>query len=319
MASYANIENAYKFPEFFDGTTSLAAQEKVDGSSAYIRIRSQTEKEPELIHFYGGSAKAEAFEDACGISRDDLRNKFVQLCADVPGLEELTIYGEAYGGKIQKRSDVYGVDLRFVAFDVKQRILGTEHWLDVLAAEQLASDFGLRFVAYRVIKATKAEADAERDRESTEAIRNGMGPGRWSEGVVLKPMKMRYGRFGERLICKHKRPDARETKSVREISPEKIQALADARKIADEFVVPERVGHVASKILAERRNAAGASGDERLGMSDTPDMLRAVLADVRREAGDEVVWVDGADRAVCTRASELFRGWLEKQLTEEAK
>ncbi len=45
---------------------------------------------------------------------EDLKKKFLET-----GLEEVTIYGEGFGGKMQGMSDTYGKELRFVAFDVK--------------------------------------------------------------------------------------------------------------------------------------------------------------------------------------------------------
>lgn len=282
-------------------------------------MRKQSANEQEGITIFAGCIKPELFEKC--FSRGELWNTFVQLCADFPGLEELTIYGEGYGGKIQGRRAVYGEETRFVAFDVRVKESGTERWLDPPDAQGLASIFALRFVDWKIIPATVAAADAERDAESVEAVRNGVGRGKWREGIVLRPLKERVDRFGNRVILKHRRPDVSETKAPREISTERVQQLADAAAIADEWVTEERViRHVLPKLQVEFDESARAEGRDppTVDLSKMSDLIRRVLDDVRREGADEIVWSKDAERAVGTRAALVFKRYLQQGLVATA-
>ena len=108
-----------------------------------------------------------------------MESKFREL-----GFTELIVYGEAYGGKMQGMSHTYGKELKFIAFEVKT----PTSWFDVPQAEHFANLLGLEFVPYTKIPCTLEAIDAERDRDSEIAVRNGMGPGHIREGIVLRPL-----------------------------------------------------------------------------------------------------------------------------------
>lgn len=82
--------------------------------------------------------------------------------------KDIIIYGEAYGGKLQGMSHIYGKELRFIVFDVK---IGY-NWLSVPDAEAIASNLGLEFVFYEEVSATVELLNLARDRYSEQARRN---------------------------------------------------------------------------------------------------------------------------------------------------
>jgi hypothetical protein len=104
---YMHIDNLYKNQTvllFKEGY----ALEKIHGTSAHITYRAAAN--PEVTFFSGGAKHADfvSLFDAEG-----LKQRFEEL-----GLDDVTIYGEAFGGKMQGMSKSYGIKLRFIAFDV---------------------------------------------------------------------------------------------------------------------------------------------------------------------------------------------------------
>jgi hypothetical protein len=108
---------------------------------------------------------------------------------------------------------------------------------------------------------------------------------------------------GNRVICKHKRDEFRETASPRVVDdPAKLQVLADAGKVADEWVTLERLKHVLDKIPD-------------YGMDKIPAIMEAVLADVLREGAGEVVMGEAVNKAIKKKAVEMFKTFLKNKLT----
>ena len=208
--SYAHIDNLYKnqtillFRECY-------ATEKIHGTSAHVKWLGGDFK------LFSGGESPERF--ALLFPPEVLRARFMAL-----GHAEVTVYGEAYGGKCQGMSATYGKELRFVAFEVQ---VG-ETWLNVENAADVASKLGIEFVPFEKISTDLAAIDTERDRDSMQAIRNGMGTGHKREGIVLRPLLEFRDHRGDRIICKHKRDEFKETATPREVDPAKAKALADA-------------------------------------------------------------------------------------------
>lgn len=289
---YMHIENLYKsqailmFKECF-------AMEKVRGTSAHI-----TWKDGNVIYF-AGVAKyetfVELFDDAA------LRDAFTEL-----GHPEVTVYGEAYGGKIHGQSWRYGKALRFVAFEVQ---IG-DAWLSVVNAESVATKLGFAFVHYRRVPCSLEDIDAERDAPSEEAKRAGMADQDYPrEGVVLRPLvEVRMG-GNHRVIAKHKRDEERETKTPRKVveGMDGFAVLEGAEKIATEWVTPTRLEHVLDKL-------GGAPGMER-----TPDVIAAMTEDVLREGAGEIVDTKEARKAIGRAAVELFKKNIKARLYAEAQ
>jgi hypothetical protein len=227
---YSHIPNLYKDQTILQFRECFAL-EKIDGTSAHLKW-----SESELTFFSGGCK----YHEFVKIFPATLKTKFQEL-----KLPKVTIYGEAYGGKIQGKSDVYGSEVKFVAFDVL--LIESERWMSVPEAFGLCESLGLEFVHYVKISTDMKELDAQRDADSVQAMRNGLGPGKKREGVILRPLielirsgikasnKNAYGR----IIAKHKRDEFRETKTKRSVDKE-LNILNDAIKIAEEWVTEDR-------------------------------------------------------------------------------
>jgi hypothetical protein len=213
----------------------------------------------------------------------------------------ITIYGEQYGGSCQKMGATYGPNAKFIAFDVA---FG-DNWLDVPNAEQICQRVGLEFVYYKKIPTTLEAIDAERDADSEQAIRNGMGLGKKREGVVLRPLIEVGKNSGKRIIVKHKREEFRETLSVRQVvDPTKALAQRKGQEVADEYVVPERLSHVLDKL------------PECTGIEHTGTVIKAMLEDVKREAGDEIEWSKDAEKAITVKTAQMYKSLVKARLEE---
>ena len=115
------------------------------------------------------------------------------------------------------------------------------------------------------------------------------------EGIVLRPLIELKKNNGERIISKHKRDEFRETETVRKVSPDRVQVIADAKKIAQEWVTEMRLTHVLSKL------------PHATGMEHTRDVIFAMLEDVEREAAGEIIFSTDAKKSVGTRTATLYK------------
>lgn len=255
------------------------ALEKVDGTSAHIAWRDGR------VHFFHGGANREQF--LALFDEEKLKAEFERR-----GHPNVTIYGEAYGSKVQAMAKRYGRDLKFVAFEVK---IGEDYWLDVPEAEKYVQDFGLEFVHYERVAAELDALTALRDAPSKQAERNGMGV-QPSEGIVIRPLvEMRRG--DARIIFKYRTPESRERKKI--VTPgDPVEILTKANAIADEWVVPKRLEHVLNHLEAR----LGRKAEQQ----DTGAVLDAMEEDVFREANGEIADNREARKAVRTKARELF-------------
>ena len=268
------------------------ALEKVHGTSAHVGYRAASGGAGPELRFFAGGAKHHDF--VALFDQGDLAARFSSI-----GHDDVTVYGEAYGGKMQGMRRTYGDELRFIAFEVR---VG-DSWLSVPNAADVADRLGLEFVPYNRVPCDVESLDRERDRPSRVAVRRGCGDDRPAEGIVIRPLEEFRTNNGDRVMAKHKRADFCETRSKREtqVSPEKAEAMRSARGIAEEWVTPMRIAHVVDAILATRPN------QDRLGMDATPEVIRGVIADVEAEAGDQVEWSKDARKAVGARAAHLFK------------
>lgn len=214
------------------------ALEKIHGTSAHIKFHTD-DKENTHVTFFSGREKYENFIKLFNSL------ELLEIYNNIFKGSEVTIYGEAYGGKCQGMSKTYGTELKFVAFEVKIN----DTWLSVSNAHDITSKFELEFVDYVRISADMESIDAQRDRDSVQAIRNGMGEGHMREGVVLRPL-IEFSQNDDRIICKHKRAEFSETKTPREVSPDTLTKMIDADKIVDEWVTEMRLDHVLDHLIA---------------------------------------------------------------------
>lgn len=286
---YASIKNLFAVPGFVGSTDEVYCLEKVDGTSSHISW-----KNGQLTFFSGGS-KHETF--VALFDQVKLTEQFKHLGGD------WTIYGEAYGGKLQGMRDTYGDALKFVAFDVLKGERGKDgdgEWLNVPDACVIACSLSLEFVHFERGPNTLEFMDKCRDMTSVQAKRNGIDGDKVAEGVVLKPITEQRDHRGNRVHYKHKRKEWSETRTPREVDPAQTKVLESARAVADEYVVPERLKHVIGHLEARLQRE--------VDIKDTGDIIREMIADIKKESmPGEIDFTQEAHRAIGTKAAQLFK------------
>lgn len=322
MSYMPHIDNLYKNQEILLFKEAFAL-EKIHGTNAKIvwKCNPSNQAQRQLVFFSGGT-KHELFVSL--FDKDVLIAKFTEM--GIPVDRDVTVYGESYGGKEQGMSETYGKVAKFIAFDVQ---IG-DCWLDVPKAEGFVKSLGLEFVHYKRVTTDLPALDAERDAPSMQAIRNGISmivpegadfncPAgtvvepygthgdrianpRKREGVVLRPIIELTKNNGSRVICKHKRDEFRETKTPRPVvDPAKMEILANAERIADEYVTAMRLQHVLDKLpghCIERMR----------------DVIAAMVEDVEREAAGEIVTNDAVRKAIGKKTAITYKDYLKSQI-----
>lgn len=259
---YLHIDNLYKAPEILE----CFALEKVHGTSAHVAFKGGN------LSFFSGGVSHASF--AALFDAHALEDAF---CVKFTESDDVTIYGEAFGGSCQGMSATYGKSLRFLAFDVKLNGV----WLDVPAAEGMCRELGVGFVPYERGPLRLEWLDSQRDRDSLVALE----PDKLREGVVIRAIRELNHKDGSRFIYKHKRAEFMETRTPREVDPSKVAVLSEASAVAEEWVTPMRLRHVLDK--------TPFNSDR-----DTFSVIQAMQADVKREAGEEVVWSKDVEKAI---------------------
>lgn len=259
------------------------AMEKIHGTSAHIR------RNEDGLYLFSGGVPYKSFAGL--FDEPALDEKLAGVWPDV------AIYGEAYGGKCQGMSKVYGPNLRFVAFEVR---LG-DSWLSVPSAHEVVTELGLEFVHYDKIPADLDAIDAARDANSVQAMRNGMGDGHKREGVVLRPLVELHKNNGARIAAKHKREEFSETKTKRPVDAEQLAVLSDAAAVAAEWVTPMRLAHVLDKL-------------QNPGIEQMRSVIAAMVEDVRREGAGEIVWSRPVEAAIGKATATEFKARLHAEL-----
>jgi len=293
---YLHINNLYRSQDILLFKEAYAL-EKIDGTSTHIQWKVESG-----IRFFSGGESHDKF--VALFDQDSLSEKMEAL-----GSDKVTVYGEGYGGRQQGMSYLYGKELKFIVFDVN--IGGC--WLAVPQAEEVAKALGLEFVAYEKIPTTLEAIDSERDKDSVQAVRNGVKPedmpdGKTMlrEGVVLRPLIELTKNNGERIISKHKSEKFDGERKTRQkvVDPDKLQVLEEANSIADEWCTEMRLSHVLDKL------------PQGLGMEGIPQVIKAMVEDVTREAAGEIVDSKDARKAIGRKAAELFKARIQASLRE---
>lgn len=297
---YLHVQNLYKEQDILL-FRECYAMEKIHGTSAHISWKNEAMLAPPGeggLRFFSGGEKHDNF--VALFDQAKLLEGFTGL-----GVDEVVVYGEAYGGKCQGMKAVYGDKLRFVAFDVK---IG-DSWLSVPQAEEVVTKgLGLEFVPYVKISTDLASIDAERDADSVQAVRNGCGTGHKREGVVLRPLVEVRKNNDQRVIAKHKRDDFSERATPQKVvDPTKLVVLQEASAIADEWVTPMRLSHVLGKLEADGKV---------LGPEDTKSVIQAMIEDVIREAEGEIADNPDVRRSIGRKSAELFKGHMRSRLAK---
>jgi hypothetical protein len=291
------------------------ACEKIHGCSSSIcftRVVSEYtnnvgEKSVGNFHYHGGGVPGATFKALFNTA--EIEAKLSALPYD-----KITVFGESYGGSMQKNQWRYGDKLKFVAFDVRVNEdaapENTGGWLTVPEAEKIVLHLGLEFVHYVRIPTKLSLIDEWRDACSEQAIRNGVttrdGQFIRREGVVLRTVDEKLDRRGNRIIAKHKRDEERETKTPRKVvDPAKVEILKGARKIAEEYVVAERLNHVISHL-----------GIEVVDMTCTKAVIGEMIKDVNREGAGEFEPSDTVNAEIGKRTAQLLKQYLADKLKE---
>lgn len=282
---YLHIDNLYKNKDILLFKECYAL-EKIHGTSAHIAWKEGS------VRIFSGGEKYESFVKIFDVQK--LTEKFQSL-----GHEEVTIFGEAYGGRCQGMKETYGPELKFVAFDVK---VG-DRWLSVRMADEFVQGFGLEFVHYVRVTTDLALLDAERDKPSTQAVRNGILEPKRSEGVVLRPVIELQKNNDGRIISKHKGEAFSERKTVPKVDVGRLEILSKAEEIAIEWVTPMRLTHVLDKLLPI---------EEERTVDKIPLVITAMVEDVYREAKGEIVESPEVRKSIGTHTAKLYK----KSVTE---
>jgi len=283
---YLHINNLYKeqtillFKECY-------AMEKIHGTSAHIGWKFEQKK---INYFTGENHQVflSLFDEAF------LKAKFEEIFPD----QDAVIFGEHYGGKCQGMSHIYGKDSKFIGFDVKVGDI----WLNVSNAEDVCKQFDIEFVHYTKIRVDLKNLEIERDEPSVQAVRNGITEPRKREGIVLRPLIEMRTNNGERVICKYKPDEEMETKTKREISPEQLKVLNDAKEIAEEWVTNKRLEHVLQRFPVD------------VNMESMGGIIKAMVEDVYREGKDEIVESKEVGKAIGGVTVKLFKAKLQNNL-----
>ena len=270
--AYRDIDNLYKNQDILMFNECYAL-EKIHGTSAHVSF-----KVDGSIGFFAGGCSHTEFLKL--FNEEQLKTRYNETI--IPPAQVI-VYGEAYGSKLMKMRATYGDSLRFVAFEVK---IG-DCWLNVPNAAQVALGLGFEFVHFERIPATIEAINKQRDAPSVQAKRNGITEDKPREGIVLHPIEEFTKNNGNRIIAKHKRDEFMETSTPREVSPERLRLLKEAKAIAEEWVTPMRLVHVADK--AHLEIAVGNIG--RIIPLMTEDILKESISeimdsqDARKEIG----------------------------------
>ena len=294
---YLHIDNLYKpaAQRKIMNFKRVYCMEKIHGTSAHISYKI-LEDGTEKMSFFSGGMKHTLFTEI--FDHDALLERFRAF-----GVDEIVIFGEAYGGSQQRMSGTYGKEPKFIAFDVK---IGRS-WLDVPKAFKVVQDMGLEFVWFTESSTDIDELDKWRTQHSIQAIRNGCGEGKTSEGIVIRPLHEVMYSNGARAIAKHKNDDFQERKNQPDAAKilknqEKLVVLAKAQEIADEWVTEMRLTHVLDKIEGE------------LDMTRTGEVIRAMQEDVTREAEGEIVVTKDALGRIAAATAKMYKERLKMNL-----
>jgi len=148
--SYHKIHNLYRDPNWLNLFKKVWVTQKIHGTSAHLFFNKDG------LHLFSGGA------DCLQFSLLFNKEKLFSTYKENYDQQELIIYGEAHGGKLQGMSSTYGKELRFIAFDVKLEGL----WRDVPHCKYIADLFELEFVWHSLVDNTIENLNFYRDMPS---------------------------------------------------------------------------------------------------------------------------------------------------------
>ncbi len=294
---YRKIPNLYKDQTILE-FRRVYALEKIHGTSAHVSWNGDT------LRFFSGGEKHEKFLTC--FDQDKLRIAFETTIGVLEPNAAVTVFGEAYGGKMQGMKESYGASPCFTAFEVKHSGV----WLDVPTAEILVNQLGLEFTPYWEVSGNTREElikalDACRDRDSTISILRGITEPRKMEGIVIRPpFEVRLNN-GERVLAKHKRAEFKETRTARPVDTAKQKVLEEAKAIALEWVTPMRLTHIIGALTTD-----GVEPD----IAHMRTVISTMIMDVLTEGAGELVDSKEARRAIGNTTAKLFKQYLNSKI-----
>ena len=259
--------------------------EKIHGTSAHVRW------DETMINFSSGGACNQMFSNL--FNSEELTLKAMKI-----GIPNWVVYGEAYGGKLQGMRTTYGDTLKFVAFEVRIR----DTWLDMYSAEKFVRGLGFDFVWYTKTTTDLATLDKYRDQVSQQAIRNGIGDDKKSEGIVIRPLIELTKNNGSRIMAKHKAANFCETKTPRVVSEDELKVLSQIKDICVEWVTENRLSNILSHI------------EKDLEIQDIPVLINLMIEDVLREGEGELVKSKALVKAISRETALMVKRRLQNQL-----
>lgn len=167
--------------------------EKIDGMNIRVDYQAVAGARPDTLNFYGRTDNAQLPGDLCKFlfekfPIDKFREKFQS---------DVVLYGEGYGGNIQKGS-AYRLDKSFILFDV---LVDGKWWLDKDGVDDIGAFFNVDVVPY-FGRMTLDEIVAKVQTPFQSSIGTAL-----SEGVVARPIETLFDKRGQRIIIKLKTRD----------------------------------------------------------------------------------------------------------------
>jgi hypothetical protein len=286
---YMHIKLLHKYPDFLKLFQQIYALEKIHGTSAWL-----TYTKGQHIQYHSGGSD---IKDFMLLFNSDELEKELDKILDEYSKDSIRIHGEAYGGKMQKMWKTYGSKLKFVALDVFM----CDKFLNVEDAEAVVKRLNLEFVDYVCGPNTIEFIEEQTNRDSIQAIRNGMGLGNSREGIILRPLEETYIE-GKRIILKHKTKEFSETRTNHKLG-EQVKVIENEQEITDEYLTDERCRHVIDRIIQNREK-------KEIGFTDVKTFLELMVEDIRREAEGEIVWSKKVAKHIRCVAGNKFKAFL---------
>lgn len=250
------------------------------------------------------SAPSSGFEFLGWVRTADLVQRVRKLAESLSA--EVIFYGEWFGPGIQK-DVVYAREKQLRIFDV--RVNGD--LVDWDRVVQLTERIGLKTVPllYRG-KPDREIFDASRTIPSAIAYENGVGSQEnISEGIVIKPSRMRRDSHNDWIIAKHKGPKFSERKSLSDGKP-KPATPESAAAFIEEFFTLGRLDHV----LIDMRS----SGMDVTTSFAVGQIIQGMYRDVIKESKPEYDQLDEVSRKAVNKCHArktkvLLETWLSNQ------
>ena len=183
------LDNEWSKPEFYAlSNCQWTFTEKVDGTNIRLHLSADSQ-----LTIGGRTDNAQIPAPlVAAIQALELDKRH-----ELQKLPELTLYGEGYGGKIQKAGATYGPEQRFVLFDIR---IG-DMWLERDNITNIAFSLGLDVVPITGYGTLQTMVNICRD-----GFESQWGPFQ-AEGLIARPAVELFNRRGERVITKLKVKD----------------------------------------------------------------------------------------------------------------